>query len=60
MRDLKKVVNKLLEVLHPKGDRNVLRDCKYLVRKCCVVLILKFFFSGDLWGPLLLCLTLAM
>ncbi|CAO3633531.1 unnamed protein product [Mucor hiemalis] len=41
MRDLKKVGNKLLQVLHPKGDRNVLKD-------------------WDLWGPLLLCLTLAI
>ncbi|KAI7907626.1 Yip1 domain-containing protein [Cokeromyces recurvatus] len=40
-RDLKKVGNKLLQVLHPKGDRQVLRD-------------------WDLWGPLLLCLTLAI
>lgn len=41
MRDLKKVGNKLLQVLHPQGDRNVLKD-------------------WDLWGPLLLCLTLAI
>ncbi|GAA5816804.1 hypothetical protein MFLAVUS_010337 [Mucor flavus] len=41
MRDLKKVAYKLLQVLHPNGDRNVLRD-------------------WDLWGPLLLCLTLAI
>ncbi|KAI8987736.1 Yip1 domain-containing protein, partial [Mycotypha africana] len=41
MRDLKKVGNKLLQVLHPKGDRHVLRD-------------------WDLWGPLILCLTLAI
>ncbi|KAG1119616.1 hypothetical protein G6F42_012937 [Rhizopus arrhizus] len=40
-RDLKKVGNKLLQVLHPNGDRDVLRD-------------------WDLWGPLLLCLTLAI
>ncbi|KAI9474063.1 MAG: Yip1 domain-containing protein [Benjaminiella poitrasii] len=40
-RDLKKVGNKLLQVLHPKGDRHVLKD-------------------WDLWGPLLLCLTLAI
>ncbi|CAO3613150.1 unnamed protein product [Cunninghamella echinulata] len=41
MRDLKKVGNKMLQVLHPKGDRHVLRD-------------------WDLWGPLLLCLSLAI
>ncbi|KAI8638660.1 Yip1 domain-containing protein [Parasitella parasitica] len=40
-RDLKKVGNKLLQILHPSGDRDVLRD-------------------WDLWGPLLLCLTLAI
>ncbi|CEP08066.1 hypothetical protein [Parasitella parasitica] len=40
-RDLKKVGNKLLQILHPAGDRDVLRD-------------------WDLWGPLLLCLTLAI
>ncbi|ORZ11225.1 Yip1 domain-domain-containing protein [Absidia repens] len=41
LRDLKKVANKMLQVLHPKGDRHVLRD-------------------WDLWGPLLLCLSLAI
>ncbi|RCH95497.1 hypothetical protein CU098_010824 [Rhizopus stolonifer] len=41
MRDLKKVGNKLLQVLQPNGDRHVLKD-------------------WDLWGPLLLCLTLAI
>ncbi|KAI8888403.1 Yip1-domain-containing protein [Backusella circina FSU 941] len=41
MRDLSKVAHKSLQVLHPKGDRNVLKD-------------------WDLWGPLLLCLTLAI
>ncbi|KAI8976745.1 Yip1 domain-containing protein [Pilobolus umbonatus] len=41
MRDLKKVANKSLQVLHPNGDRQVLRD-------------------WDLWGPLILCLTLAL
>lgn len=28
MRDLKKVGNKLLQVLYPQGDRDVLKDCK--------------------------------
>ncbi|KAI8062554.1 Yip1 domain-containing protein [Gongronella butleri] len=41
LRDLKKVANKMLQVLHPQGDRHVLRD-------------------WDLWGPLLLCLSLAI
>ncbi|CAO3636048.1 unnamed protein product [Cunninghamella blakesleeana] len=41
LRDLKKVGNKMLQVLHPKGDRHVLRD-------------------WDLWGPLILCLSLAI
>ncbi|ORX45664.1 Yip1-domain-containing protein [Hesseltinella vesiculosa] len=41
MRDLKKVASKMLQVLHPQGDRHVLRD-------------------WDLWGPLLLCLALAI
>ncbi|KAI8365254.1 Yip1 domain-containing protein [Radiomyces spectabilis] len=41
LRDLSKVANKLKQVLHPKGDRKVLKD-------------------WDLWGPLLLCLSLAI
>ncbi|KAI9018791.1 Yip1 domain-containing protein [Phycomyces nitens] len=41
LRDLKQVAGKLKQVLHPKGDRNVLRD-------------------WDLWGPLILCLALAI
>ncbi|CDH57889.1 yip1-domain-containing protein [Lichtheimia corymbifera JMRC:FSU:9682] len=41
LRDLKQVAKKLQQVLHPKGDRNVLRD-------------------WDLWGPLVLCLALAI
>ncbi|KAI9321459.1 Yip1 domain-containing protein [Dichotomocladium elegans] len=41
LRDLKQVAGKLQQVLHPKGDRNVLRD-------------------WDLWGPLILCLLLAI
>ncbi|KAI9490099.1 Yip1 domain-containing protein [Zychaea mexicana] len=41
LRDLKQVAKKLQQVLHPKGDRNVLRD-------------------WDLWGPLILCLSLAI
>ncbi|KAI7850598.1 Yip1 domain-containing protein [Circinella umbellata] len=41
LRDLKQVANKLQQVLHPKGDRNVLKD-------------------WDLWGPLILCLSLAI
>ncbi|KAI8138455.1 Yip1 domain-containing protein [Fennellomyces sp. T-0311] len=41
LRDLKQVAQKLQQVLHPKGNRNVLRD-------------------WDLWGPLILCLALAI
>ncbi|KAI9249516.1 Yip1 domain-containing protein [Phascolomyces articulosus] len=41
LRDLRQVARKLQQVLHPKGDRNVLRD-------------------WDLWGPLVLCLSLAI
>lgn len=49
MRDLKKVANKLLQVLHPKGDRNVLRDCKYIravVRVRCLRECSDFLFQG--------------
>lgn len=41
LRDLKQVGRKLQQVLHPKGDRSVLKD-------------------WDLWGPLILCLALAI
>ncbi|RIB13671.1 Yip1 domain-containing protein [Gigaspora rosea] len=41
LRDLKNVAVKLQQVLHPKGNRDVLRD-------------------WDLWGPLILCLSLAI
>ncbi|KAI8097970.1 Yip1 domain-containing protein [Gilbertella persicaria] len=41
LRDVKQVGRKLQQVLHPKGDRSVLKD-------------------WDLWGPLILCLALAI
>ncbi|KAG2193152.1 hypothetical protein INT46_006361 [Mucor plumbeus] len=41
LRDMKQVGKKLQQVLHPKGDRSVLKD-------------------WDLWGPLILCLALAI
>ncbi|KAI8996790.1 Yip1 domain-containing protein [Pilobolus umbonatus] len=41
LRDVKQVGNKLHQVLHPRGDRSVLKD-------------------WDLWGPLFLCLALAI
>lgn len=58
-RDLKKVGNKLLQVLHPNGDRDVLRDCKS-INKVQGKHRTDKWNLGDLWGPLLLCLTLAM
>ncbi|KAI9269196.1 Yip1 domain-containing protein [Phascolomyces articulosus] len=41
LRELRQVGGKLKQVLHPHGNRHVLRD-------------------WDLWGPLVLCLTLAI
>ncbi|KAG2221247.1 hypothetical protein INT45_012368 [Circinella minor] len=41
LRELRQVGGKLKQVLHPNGNRHVLRD-------------------WDLWGPLILCLTLAI
>ncbi|GAN04396.1 terbinafine resistance locus protein [Mucor ambiguus] len=41
LRDMKQVGRKLQQVLHPRGDRSVLKD-------------------WDLWGPLILCLALAI
>ncbi|TPX37443.1 hypothetical protein SmJEL517_g00746 [Synchytrium microbalum] len=41
LRDLRAIRNKLMQVLIPRGNKDLLRD-------------------WDLWGPLLLCLTLAI
>ncbi|OZJ01882.1 hypothetical protein BZG36_05011 [Bifiguratus adelaidae] len=41
MRDVRSIAQKLRQVLHPKGRRDVLKD-------------------WDLWGPLILCLALAI
>lgn len=63
MRDLRQVALKLRQVLYPQGDRNVLRDCKNfpptpsfyaLITNCSDIVL------GDLWGPLILCLALAI
>ena len=63
-RDLKRVGFKLFHVLLPRG-RGIpaLRDCastSFACTRCvCIKLTLLHIITGDLWGPLLLCLILA-
>lgn len=59
MRDLRMIGYKLKYVLLPKMKEDKgkeLRNCN----KLHLVLNFIFILIGDLWGPLLLCLCLAM
>ncbi len=58
MRDLKNIGRKLSQVLVPRPNRTaILRDCKC---DCFAFFFKSHSATGDLWGPLLLCLTLAV
>ncbi len=59
MRDLKMIGYKLRYVMLPKSREEggkELRNCKqfFLLKKIYI------YYQGDLWGPLLLCLLLAL
>lgn len=69
MRDLNQVRDKLKVVLMPLGQESQnsviqkLRDCKFITDVCRFPLNSSFYtdnlISGDLWGPLLVCLLLS-
>jgi hypothetical protein len=54
LRDLKRVGNKMARVVVPRANT------KDELRNCLTYLMTGPHASGDLWGPLILCLVLAM
>ncbi|KAL4656711.1 protein YIPF6 [Arapaima gigas] len=53
LRDLKAVGKKFVHVMYPKKSSALLRDCENVTSTLLCI-------SGDLWGPLLLCVMLAL
>jgi hypothetical protein len=65
LRELRQVGTKMAYVLVPRRNKNLLRDCASWVRvlvgaPCHVSDNRARVQTGDLWGPLFLCLALAV
>lgn len=60
LRDIRAVGVKFYHVLYPKEKSSLLKDCKHSESvPSRMIPICLFLFSGDLWGPLVLCTFLA-
>lgn len=60
LRDIRAVGVKFYHVLYPKEKSSLLKDCKHRESvPSRTISICLFLFSGDLWGPLVLCTFLA-
>lgn len=64
MRDLKAVGMKFKHVLYLKEKNTLLKECKLKTLNKIYILptynTKNTIFSGDLWGPLLLCTFMAL